>query len=220
MGRADGEMQITKVKDASGGDDLARTAVSFTSSSVPGNTAYKIGPHDVLDITIFKVPDLTRSVQVADSGSINFPLIGEVPAANKTAQDLERDLTARLGARFLQSPQVSVLVKEFNSSRVTVEGAVKKPGVYPLRGKYSLIQFIAQAEGLDRETASSVAAVFRQGSTGRSVARFDLDDILSGKAEDPVIQPGDVIVVESSSTKMAFSYFSKVLPVAGLFKPF
>jgi len=199
---------------------MARTASTFTAASTPGNTAYKIGPLDVLDITVFKVPDLSRSVQVADNGAINFPLIGEVPAAGKTAQEVERELKGRLGASYLQSPQVSVFVKEYNSQRVTVEGAVKKPGVYPLRGKSSLLQFLALAEGVDRETASSSVAIFRQANGARTVARFDVDDIRNGKAEDPQILQGDVIVVDTSSGKEAFGYFAKAMPVAGLFKPF
>ena len=71
---------------------------AFTASATPGNSAYKIGPQDVLDVSVFKVPELSKSVQVADSGSINLPLVGEVPAAGLTAQDVERDLTKRLGS--------------------------------------------------------------------------------------------------------------------------
>ena len=202
---------------AAGSGQLASAAAEFTAASTPGNTAYKIGALDVLEITVFKVPDLTRSVQVADNGSINFPLVGEVPAAGKTAQGVERELTARLGARYLQSPQVSVFVKEYNSQRVTVEGAVKKPGVYPIRGKSSLLQFIAQAEGLDKDTASSEVVVFRQTPGGRAAARFNIEDIRGGRSEDPAMQQGDVIVVDTSSTKVAFSYFVRALPVTSVF---
>ena len=200
-----------------GNGQLATAAAEFTAASTPGNTAYKIGALDVLEITVFKVPDLTRTVQVADNGAINFPLVGEVPASGKTAQGVERELTARLGARFLQSPQVSVFVKEYNSQRVTVEGAVKKPGVYPIRGKSSLLQLIAQAEGLDRDTASSEVVVFRQTPGGRAAARFNIDDIRGGRSEDPAMQQGDVIVVDTSATKVAFSYFVKALPVTSVF---
>lgn len=197
--------------------ELSRATTAFTSSATPGTTAYRIGPLDVLDITVFRVPELTRSVQVADSGSINLPLIGEVPTVGKTSQELERDLTSRLGARFLKSPQVTVYVKEYNSQRVTVEGAVKKPGVYPVRGKTSLLQFIALAEGLDRDTASSNVIVFRQGADRRTAARFDLDDIRAGQAEDPIIQQGDVIVVDTSKSKVAFSYLVRALPITSVF---
>jgi polysaccharide export outer membrane protein len=199
---------------------LSNAAVTFVSASTPGNTAYKIGPQDVLDISVFEVPELTRSVQVADNGTINLPLVGIVPTRDRTPQDLERDLTQRLGARYLQSPQVSVFVREYNSQRVTVEGAVKSPGIYPLRGKTSLLQFIAQAGGPNTDTASDTVLVFRQEGGRRSVARFNIDDIRDGKATDPAMQAGDVIVADTSETKAAFSLFLKALPAATLFETF
>ena len=164
---------------------LARAADKLTLGATPGSTAYKIGPHDVLDISVFKVPELTRSVQVADTGTINLPLVGEVRAAGRTAQELERDLAQKLGAKYLQSPQVTVFVKEYNSQRVTIEGAVKKPGVYPIRSKTSLLQLIAMADGLDASSDSTVV-VFRQIDGKRIAARFDIDQIRTGQ---PRIQP-------------------------------
>ena len=92
----------------------------------PTTAGYKIGAMDVLDISVFQVPELTKSVQVADTGTINLPLIGEVAVAGKTAQQVERDLTAKLGAKYLQNPQVTVYVKEYNSQQVTIQGADKK----------------------------------------------------------------------------------------------
>ena len=215
-----GEAANSESAGGTGSSDLARVADRYSATSTPGNAGYKIGPQDVLDVTVFKVPDLSRSVQVADNGSINFPLLGEVATAGKTSREVEQELASRLGARYLQSPQVSVFVKEYNSQRATVEGAVKKPGVFPIRGRMTLLQMIAQAEGLDKESASSTVVVFRQTETGRAAARFDVDDIRAGRAEDPVIQKGDTIVVDSSSGKVAFGYFTRMLPVASLFKPF
>lgn len=188
-------------------------AENFTAVSTPGNTAYKIGPQDVLDISVFKVPELSKSVQVADSGTINLPLVGEVPAAGKTAQEVERDLTKKLGAKYLQSPQVTVFVKEYNSQRVTIEGAVKKPGVYPVRGKTSLLQFIAMAEGLD-PAAQDEIVVFRQANGKRIAGKFDVEEIRAGRLQDPVIREGDVIVVSSSGMKSAWQNFLKAVPAA------
>lgn len=202
------------------GAALSNAAATFVSASTPGNTAYKIGPLDVLDISVFQVPELTRSVQVADNGTVNLPLVGIVPTTGRTPQDLERDLTQRLGARYLQSPQVSVFVREYNSQRVTVEGAVKSPGIYPLRGKTSLLQFIAQAGGPNTDTASDTVLVFRQEGGRRSVARFDIDAIRDGKAADPAMQAGDVIVADASQTKTAFSLFLRALPAATTFRSF
>ncbi len=193
-------------------------AESFSSVTTPGSTAYKIGPLDVLEVSVFKVPELSRSVQVADSGTVNLPLVGEIEAAGRTAQDVERDLTSKLGAKYLQSPQVTVYVKEYNSQRVTVEGAVKKPGVYPIRGKTSLLQFVAMAEGLDPASDSTVV-VFRGMDGKRSAAKFDIDEIRSGDAEDPAIQQGDVIVVNASAMKAAFQNVLKALPITNIFVP-
>ena len=106
-----------------------------TSAATPVNGAYEIGPLDVLDISVFQVPELTKSVQVADTGTVNLPLVGEIPVAGKTAQEVERDLTTRLGAKYVKNPQVTVYVKEYNSQLVTITGAISKPGVYPIKGE-------------------------------------------------------------------------------------
>lgn len=192
------------------------TAAAGSSATAPSATAYRIGPQDVLDVSVFKVPELSKSVQVADAGTINLPLVGEIPAAGKTAQEIERDLTKRLGDKYLQNPQVTVYVKEFNSQRVTVEGAVKKPGVYPMRGQNSLLQAIALAEGLDASADSDVV-VFRQKDGRRAAARFDLDSIRAGNAEDPPLQAGDMVVVGKSYIKEGWATLLKAVPLLGAF---
>ncbi len=218
VGAAPNSLAVTPVATASA-DDSARAkqaAELLTTSATPGSTGYKIGPLDVLDVSVFKVPELSKSVQVADTGSVNLPLVGEVAAAGKTAQQVERDLTAKLGAKYLQSPQVTVYVKEYNSQRVTVEGAVKKPGVYPIRGGSSLLQFVATAEGFDPNSDSTVV-IFRTVNGKRSAAKFDVGEIRSGQAPDPAVQSGDVIVAGSSALKEGFNSLIKMLPIAGTF---
>jgi polysaccharide export outer membrane protein len=194
----------------------AETDAAFTSMTASKGVAYKIGAQDVLDVSVFKVPELSKSVQVADIGTINLPLVGEVPVAGKTAQDVEHDLTSRLGAKYLQNPQVTVYVKEHNSQSMTVEGAVKKPGVYPIKGKASLLQSLALAGGLEPNSDSTVV-VFRYADGNRTAARFEVDNIRSGQAEDPVLQGGDVVVVGTSAIKETFNNVLKVLPAVGAF---
>jgi polysaccharide export outer membrane protein len=188
----------------------------LTAASDPSSSAYKIGPLDLLDITVFRVPELSKTVQVAATGTINLPLVGEVPAAGRTAQDVERDLTKRFGAKFLQSPQVNVTIKEYNSQRVTIDGAVKKPGVYPIRGETTLLQLIATAEGLT-DTAQTEIAVFRKADGKSQAAKFDVDEIRSGRAKDPEILEGDLIVVSDSSLKTTYQGLLKALPVTSIF---
>lgn len=188
-----------------------------TSTAV--HSGYLIGPTDILEISVFKVPELSKSVQVADTGTINLPLLGDVQASGKTASEIEKDLTRQLGAKYLKSPQVTVYVKEHNSQRVTIEGAVKKPGVYMIKGTLSLLQLIATAEGVDRDLYSKDVTVFRTVGGNRTSEVFDIDAIREGKAFDPPLQQGDLVVVETSATKSALQNTLKILPAAAALRP-
>ncbi|MEO1719036.1 MAG: polysaccharide biosynthesis/export family protein [Pseudomonadota bacterium] len=195
-------------RDASGKQTLSpnvrararQTVAKITSVSNPTSAAYRVGPLDVLSITVFKVPDLSLSPEVSEAGTINYPLLGEIPVAGKTARDIERVLTKKLNAKYLRNPQVTVAIKEHNSQRVTVEGAVKKPGVFPIRGGMSLLQAIATANGMD-EASDNTVVVFRTTNGKRSAARFDLDQIRTGKSDDPPLYAGDVVVAGRSAFK-------------------
>jgi polysaccharide export outer membrane protein len=192
----------------------SQAADKLTSVAKPGSSVYEIGPLDVLDVSVFKVPDLTKTVQVDEDGTINFPLVGDIKAAGRTAHQLEQDLTQRLSAKYLRSPQVTVFVKEYNSQRVTVEGSVRNSGVYTIKGRTTLIQVMAMAGGVNIDTASGDIVIFRTVDGTRSAARFDIDAIKSGQANDPELQPGDVVVVDTSATKVALGNILKVLPLA------
>jgi len=219
---SDGSLTSTSGTSAftSAGPAIHSTAASqaadtLTAVAKPGSAAYKIGPLDALAISVFKVPDLTKLVQVAEDGTINYPLIGDVPAAGKTTHELERELAKRLGGKYLEDPHVTVLVKEFNSQRVTVFGAVKTSGVYALKGNTSLMQALAMAGDVDIDRDSGDVLVFRTINGQRSAARFDIDAIKSGKVSDPQIEPGDVIAVDSSATKAAFKSLIAMVPLLG-----
>jgi polysaccharide export outer membrane protein len=217
LDKAADEQSLVKPAHAVGDSKpLARAADKLTSGAMPGSSGYKIGPLDIIEFSVFKVPELTRTAQVAEAGSVNLPLIGEVHAAGRTVQELERELAEKLGAKYLQSPQVSVVVKEYNSQRITIEGAVKRPGVYPIRSKMSLLQVIATAEGLDSASDTTVV-VFRQIAGKRMAARFDVSEIRSGATKDPTVQSGDVIVAPTSAMKGAFDAILKSLPLASVF---
>lgn len=164
---------------------------------------------------MFKVPDLSKIVQVSEAGTISFPLVGELQAGGRTAREIERDLTKALGAKYLQNPQINVFVKEYNSQRVTVEGAVKKPGVIPIQGDMTLLQAVALAGGFE-EKAEETVLLFRQANGKRSVGRYDVGDIRAFKAEDPHLEAGDVLVAPTSDLKEGLGYFLKLAPLATL----
>jgi polysaccharide export outer membrane protein len=201
------------INQAPAGAQSALQPAAFSSAT---NGSYRIGPLDVLDITVFQVPELTKSVQVGDNGIINLPLIGEVNVGGKTPNEVERDLTSKLGAKYLQNPQVSVYVKEYNSQSVTVSGAVNKPGVYPIKGKTSLMQAIAMAGDLNPNSDSSIL-VLRHTDGKRMAGRFDLSAIQNGSADDPTLQAGDQIVAGSSAIKKGFNTILRALPLVGTF---
>jgi polysaccharide export outer membrane protein len=172
---------------------------------------------DVLEVSVFKVPELSKSVEVADTGTINMPLLGEVPAAGKTAHEIEQDLTRKLGAKYLKDPQVTVFVKDHNSQMVTVEGAVNKPGVVPIRGKLSLVQLIAISGGLNNDLYDKNVTVFSTINGERTSKVYDIDDVRAGKAADPELHQGDVVVVDNSTGKVALQTALKVIsPAASL----
>lgn len=189
---------------------------ALKAAATPGSNAYKIGNQDVLDISVFKLPEMSKPFQVSDSGSVSFPLLGEVKAAGRTTQELERELTGKLGAKYLQNPQVTVMVKEYNSQRVLLDGAVTKPGLYPVQGNSSLLQVIAQSGGLT-PMADSTVVVFRTVDGKKSVAKFDVESIRSGQIQDPVVLTGDVVVASNSAMKDGFDKFLKLIPALGVF---
>ncbi len=198
---------------------ISKASANVAQTPSTGASIYKVGPQDSLEINVFSVPALSRQMQVSSDGTINMPLVGEIRAAGKTTQQLERELTARLGAKYLQNPQVSINIKEYNSQRFTVEGAVKKPGVFPIKINNTLLQCISAAEGLDADTAQSTIVVFRTEKGQRLGAKFDLEAIRSGQMEDPLIIDGDVIVVPTSFGKNALSSILKTVPLLTVFKP-
>jgi polysaccharide biosynthesis/export protein len=187
------------------------------STGFRDNGAYAIGPLDILDISVFQVPNLTKSVQVSDTGTVNLPLVGEIPVTGKTPQEVERDLTARLGAKYVQNPQVTVYVKEYNSQSVTITGAVAKPGVYSIKGKASLLQVVAMAGGLGPVSDSTVL-LLRQSNGKRLATKFDVSAIQDGKADDPAVQSGDQLLAGTSAIKQGFNTILKGLPLAGTAK--
>jgi polysaccharide biosynthesis/export protein len=190
-----------------------------TGSPGPGqNEDYRIAPLDLLEISVFGVPDLNRAVQVSSSGMISLPLIKNVKAGGLTQSQLEQQIAKKLGSTYLQSPQVSVFVKEYNSQRITVDGAVQKPGIFPIVGKVSLLQAVALAQGLNTVADPSAVLVFRTVNDKRMAARFDLRQVRGGKIDDPFLQAGDIVMVDESKARTTLRDISSALPLTGLFQ--
>ncbi|UOK72789.1 polysaccharide biosynthesis/export family protein [Ancylobacter polymorphus] len=194
----------------------ASEVAAVTAVGTPGSSGYRVGPLDMLNITVFKVPELSQTVQISESGKFSFPLIGEVQGAGLTVSEIERDVASKLGGNYVRNPQVTVLVKEYNSHRITVDGAVAKPGVFPMQGPVSLLQAIAMAGGA-QEVSDGTILVFRRVDGKSSVAKFNLSDLRSQKVSDPDLRAGDIVTVPSSDVKVGLQYILRSLPLFNTF---
>jgi polysaccharide export outer membrane protein len=190
-------------------------------STLVGTTAeYRISPLDKLQVTVFQVPDMSRDVDVDLGGNISMPLIGNVRAVDLTTAELQEALERQLGARYLRNPDVTVLVKESSRRHITIDGAVRSPGQFPINGPTTLLQAVALARGTDETANPRRVAVFRQIDGRRNAAAFDLTAIRRGNAEDPVIYTGDIIVVEGSRLRAIQRELFSTLPLLTTFRPF
>ncbi|HWI87731.1 MAG TPA: polysaccharide biosynthesis/export family protein [Sphingomicrobium sp.] len=180
---------------------------------------YKIAPMDKLAIRVFKQDDLTGDYDVDLAGHISLPLIGEVEAANLTTAELDQRLTEKLGAKYLEHPDVSVSIKQSAGRLVTVDGAVNSSGSFPLAGSLSLMQAIALAHGTTQDANAHRVAIFRTISGKRQAAAFDLVSIRRGQAEDPPVYAGDIIVVDGSSVKALEKRLLESIPLLAIFGP-
>lgn len=187
----------------------------------PAAADYRIGAQDVLDVNVFGIEELKREVQVDSGGKVLLPLVGQMQAGGRTPGEFSRDLETALKAKYMKNPQVIVAVKNAQSQRVTIDGAVNKPGVYPLSGPTTLLQAISLGGGPDQKLANvKKVAVFRQVGGTRHAAFFDLNQIRLGKAEDPQIYGNDIVVVDTSSGSRFIQNFQGIFPLLGLFRPF
>ena len=156
---------------------------------------YRIGPKDLLDISVFGLKELNKTVRVSEGGKISLPLVGEVEVEGITKTELEKKLGQLLEEKYLQNPQVTVFIREYQSKRVSVLGAVRNPGPYELLGRQTLLQIISQAGGITNEAGKQII-VIRQLEDGTSTSlKISIDDlILKGDARLNIpLQPDDIV---------------------------
>jgi len=206
-----------KAEIAPSGPAFADASAPPVAAGVPGG--YRLGPLDTLSVRVFNEPSLTLEEQAIDqSGRFSMPLVGFVEAAGRTAEEVQADITARLNRRFLRDAQVSVAVVKAINYTFTVDGEVKRPGVYQIPGRITLSQAVALGEGPSQDARLDDIVVIRQIGAQRYAARFSLADIQTGRFPDPEVRQADTVVVGLSRTSRLFSTLLGILPgAAGLF---
>ncbi len=171
------------------------------SPAAPVVEEYRIGANDLLEVSVFQVKELDRTVRVNSRGLISLPLLGALNAAGLTGNELEDLIAAKLKEDYLQNPQVSVFIKEFTSQRVTIEGQVVKGGIFPITGSTTLLQALALAGGVN-DLAEKTVSVFRLTGVGtRELLAYDMDRIRAGGVLDPTLKNNDIVVVGKNETR-------------------
>ena len=184
-------------------------------------TAYRIRAGDELQVRVFQEPDLSvEKLKVDEVGRVQLPLVGDMIAVDKTTADLAAEITMRLGTRYIRNPSVVVNLASSRAQTVAVEGQVGKPGVYEVGTQSTLLSALAQAESPTKTAKLDEVVVFRTVNGRRMGARFDLDAIRNGRAADPQLIGGDVVVVGFDAVKGAFRDFLTAAPLLYVFNYF
>jgi polysaccharide biosynthesis/export protein len=173
----------------------AAATVPPSTVRVVDDARYKIGPEDVLDISVWKSPELSRSVPVRPDGKVSLPLVNDIKAAGLTPEQLRQELTTRL-SDFIPAPEVAVIVREVHSAKAAVVGAVRSPGRFELRSPATVLEVIAMAQGFTDFAERDRIVILRQ--NGRTTVRipFRYTKLEIGTEQDNFfVEPGDIIVV-------------------------
>lgn len=185
---------------------LAATPVEATPPAAPAATKvetailsnandYKIGPEDLLDISVWKNPELSRTVPVRPDGKVSLPLVNDIQAAGLTPTALRQQLIDRL-AEFIPAPEVAVIVREVHSMKVAVVGSVKTPGRYEIKSAATVLEMIALAQGFTDFASRDRIVILRRENGESKRIPFNYRKVAAGDEQaNLVVQPGDIIVV-------------------------
>ncbi len=187
---------------------LAVLAISGATAAVPGAEAqapatvprdggqYRIGPEDVVEVSVWNNTALSRTVPVRPDGKLSLPLLNDVPAAGLTPMELREILMNRL-AEYMPTPEVSVILREVHSFKVSVIGEVKKPDRYELGSRATVLDVLAMAGGFTEFAARTRIVILRHDGTDVKRVSFNYNAIVSanGDRANFLLQPGDVVLV-------------------------
>ncbi len=175
----------------------ASAAPAVEASTKPHDNAFVIGNDDVLAISVWKEPDVSRSVPVRPDGKISLPLAGEIQAAGRTPLRLEQDIAASL-KNYIAEPEVTVIVQQINSQKFNILGQVNRPGAYVISNSATVLDAIAVAGGFRDFAKQKSIYVLRQNADGTQTRiHFNYKEVVKGQnpSQNVKLQPSDTIVV-------------------------
>lgn len=174
----------------------APTASDAVKKPATADPNYVIGSEDVLDVSVWKEPDFSRTVPVRPDGKISLPLLNDVQAAGLTPPQLAAEITTSLN-KFVTSPQVTVIVTQVNSQRVYLLGEVTRPGAYTLTPGMTVLQALSNAGGFTPYANSKKIYLLREENGNQQKLSFNYKDVIAGKRPEQniALKTGDTIVV-------------------------
>ena len=185
-------------KQAKGELTLGHAAVSQEQNalSAAADSTYVIGPDDELDISVWKEPDVSRTVPVRPDGKISLPLLNDIQAAGLTPMQLQTVVTGAL-KKFITGPQVTVIVTKINSRRIYVMGEVARPGAFPMLPNMTILQALSTAGGFSQYAKLSAIYLLRTENGRQATYPFNYKEVIRGRRPEQNIglKPGDTVVV-------------------------
>jgi polysaccharide export outer membrane protein len=172
----------------------AAPAAAAPASGAPVSADYKIGIDDVLDIAVWNNTTVSRTVPVRPDGKISLPLLNEVQAAGLTPSQLRASLMAKL-VEYMPTPEVSVIVREVHSNKISVLGEVRKAGRYEISQRATVLDAVALAGGFNDFARRTKLVIMRQEGAGTKRIPINYNRIVAEEDDNVILQPGDIVVV-------------------------
>ena len=190
-----GACSVAEAQSSAGGSNQkSASQAPAVAAPAPLDPDYRIGPQDVVQIDVWKEPEITRTIPVRPDGKISLPLLNDVQASGLTAMQLAANIREGL-TKFLNSPQVTVTVTQINSRRVFVTGEVGRSGALPLLPGMTALQALSSSGGFSQFAKIKGIYILRNESGKQTRIPYNYKAVLKGVQEDILLQPGDVIVV-------------------------
>ena len=180
----------------------------------------RIGPLDKIKISVFNVNEMSGEYQVDAAGNFSYSLLGTVSAAGKTGDELARILASRLNEKLYRNPQVQVAISASAEQSVTVDGSVKAPGTFPIKGTTTLMRVVALASGMAEDANPSRVIVFRTVNGQKMAGAYDVQAIRRAQEPDPIIYGNDIVIVDGSRARRLFKEVMSSVPLLGILRPF
>jgi polysaccharide biosynthesis/export protein len=178
------------------GADIHKLDSKSVSTTIPDAPEYRLGPEDLIDVFVWKELELTATVVVRPDGRISLPLSGELEASGKTAGQLQQEITEKL-RQYIAEPVVSVMVKQVNSKKISVLGEVRKPDVYRIKNRVTVLDAIAMAGGFTDLARPSRVIVLRDTSSGAQRIKINIKQLVADDTKAPFyLQSLDTVYVE------------------------